>query len=56
MRNVRLRLQADDLSINTLNDTMFFVYVIATGTPSTDAPCGTTNPMIMGAVTNLYPL
>lgn len=56
MRNVRLRLQADDFSINTLNDTMFFVYVIATGTPSTDTPCGTTNPMIMGAVTNLYPL
>jgi hypothetical protein len=56
MRNIRLRLQASDFNINTLNDTMFFVYVIATGTPSADAPCGTTNPMIMGAVTNLYPL
>lgn len=56
MSNIRLRLQASDFNINTLNGTMFFVYVTATGTPSADAPCGTTNPMIMGAVTNLYPL
>lgn len=54
MRNIRLTLTAKDLGLNILNDTMFFVYVLSSGTPSVDAPCGTTNPMIMGVVTNLY--
>lgn len=55
MRNIRLRLQASDFNINTLNDTMFFVYVITTGEPSADAPESTISPQIMGTVTNLYP-
>lgn len=55
-KNIRLILQASDLNISKLNDTMFFVYIISTGTPSIDSPCGTTNPVLMGAVTNLYPL
>ena len=55
MRNIRLRLQASDFNINTLNDTMFFVYVITTGEPSADAPESTVSPQIMGTVTNLYP-
>lgn len=53
-RRVRLSLDATTLGVQ-LNNTMFFVYVIATGTPSSDAPVGTTDPMIMGTVVNLYP-
>lgn len=52
-RMVRLSLDATDLGVQ-LNNTMFFVYVISTGTPSPDAPISTTNPMIMGTVVNLY--
>lgn len=52
-RRVRLSLDATTLGVQ-LNNTMFFVYVIATGTPSSEAPAGTTNPMIMGTVVNLY--
>lgn len=54
-KNVRLVLQAGDMNLGTLNDTMFFVYVIATGEPSADAPESTVSPQIMGTVTNLYP-
>lgn len=52
-RRIRLSLDATDLGVQ-LNNTMFFVYVISTGTPSSEAPAGTTNPMIMGTVVNLY--
>lgn len=54
-KNVRLVLQAGDMNLSTLNDTMFFVYVITTGEPSADAPESTVSPQIMGTVTNLYP-
>lgn len=56
LRNIRLTLQANDLDIGTLNDTMFFVYILSSGTPSAEAPCSTVKPIIMGVVTNLYPL
>lgn len=52
-RRVRLSLDATDLGVQ-LNNTMFFVYVISTGTPSSDAPTSTIDPMIMGTVVNLY--
>lgn len=52
-RRIRLSLDATDLGVQ-LNNTMFFVYVISAGTPSSEAPAGTTNPMIMGTVVNLY--
>ena len=54
-KNVRLVLQAGDMNLNTLNDTMFFVYVITAGEPSSDAPESTVSPQIMGTVTDLYP-
>lgn len=52
-RRVRLNLDATALGVQ-LNNTMFFVYVISTGTPSSDAPTSTIDPMIMGTVVNLY--
>lgn len=52
-RRVRLSLDATALGVQ-LNNTMFFVYVISTGTPSSDAPTSTIDPMIMGTVVNLY--
>ena len=55
LRNIRLKLKAEDINTSTLNNMMFFVYVIADGTPSENTPCGMANPIIMGAVSNLYP-
>jgi hypothetical protein len=52
-KNIRLILSAKDLGI-TLNDNMFFVYAIATGTPAPDTPCGMDNSVIMSTVINLY--
>lgn len=53
-KHLRLVLSTKDLKA-TLKDNMFFVYAIATGTPSPETPCGFDNPMIMGTVVNLYP-
>lgn len=51
-KNVRLILSAKDIP---LANNMFFVYAIATGTPSPDTPCGFDNSVLMGTVVNLYP-
>lgn len=52
----RVRLILTSLEIgNDINNTMFFVYAIATGTPSPDTPCGFDNSKKLGVVTNLYP-
>ena len=54
-KHVRLILSAKDLGVS-LNDNMFFVYAIATGTPAPDTPCGMDNSIIMNTVVNLYPV
>lgn len=53
-KNVRIELDSKTLGV-PLNDTLFFVYVIAKGTPSADTPCGMDNQTTMGVVANLYP-
>ncbi len=53
----RVRLELDSTSLNTpLCDTLFFVYVVAKGTPSEDTPCGMDNQTTLGVVANLYPV
>lgn len=54
-KSVRLELGTGDL-LPTLNDNLFFVYVRTKGTPSIDTPCGMDNSIILGVVSNLYPL
>lgn len=46
-KRIRLELDSKDLGV-TINDTLFFIYVIVRGTPSPDTPCG--------IVCNLYPI
>lgn len=53
-KKVRIELDSKTLGVS-LNDTLFFVYVIAEGTPSADTPCGMDNQTTMGVVANLYP-
>lgn len=52
MKQVRLEIPLSLYGINPYKD-MLFVYVIASGTPSADTPCGLDNSKIMGTVVNL---
>lgn len=52
LKTVRLVLSAKELG--GALDGVYFVYAIATGTPSPDTPCGLDNSKIMGTVINLY--
>lgn len=51
-KNIRLYLSAKDLSLSSLNN-IFFVYVIASGYPDPQTPCGMDNSTIMGVALNL---
>lgn len=53
-RQVHLRLNKND--IGELENNMFFVYVIAGGTPSPDTPCGYDINIAMKVVINTYPI
>lgn len=54
-KHIRLIISDKNLGIS-LNENMFFVYAIATGTPAPDTPCGMDNSVIMSTVVNLYPI
>ena len=52
----RIRLELDSTTLGvSLTGTLFFVYVVAKGTPSADTPCGMDNQTVMGVVSNLHP-
>ena len=53
-KRIRLELDSKTLGVS-LNDTLFFVYVVAKGAPSADTPCGMDNQTTMGVVADLYP-
>lgn len=52
MKNVRIKVPVSLCGINPTKD-MLFVYVITSGTPSSDTPCGFDNYMSMGVVLDL---
>ena len=52
MKQVRLEIPLSLYGIDPYKD-MLFVYVIASGTPSADTPCGLDNSKIIGTVVNL---
>ena len=54
-KSIRLILNYQDLNVS-LQDNMFFVYAIPTGTPSADTPCGMDNAIVKGTIINLYPI
>lgn len=51
-KHVRLEIPLNTLGIDSNKD-ILFVYVIASGTPAIDTPCGFDNNKIMGTVINL---
>ena len=53
-REVHLKLDKQDLI--EIENNMFFIYIIAGGTPSSDTPCGYDTNVVMKAVINTYPL
>lgn len=55
-KHIRLQLTASDLGLSSLSDNIFFVYVEAMGTPSSDTPCGMDNKYVMSVAMNLRPI
>lgn len=55
-RHVHLELDSKDLNMTTLENNMFFVYVIAGGTPAPDTPCGYDNNVAVKVLINTYPI
>lgn len=47
-KKIKLYLTAKDLGIETFTDNIFFIYVIATGTPDACTPCGMDNATTLG--------
>lgn len=52
-KEVNLVLSTSDLGGKL--DNLYFVYIIPSGSPSPDTPCGLINSYIIGTVANLYP-
>ena len=55
-KKISLCLSAKDLNKVNLDNNIFFVYVIATGTPDPCTPCGMDNTFVMGIAVNLRPI
>lgn len=53
-KRIRLELNSTVLKVD-LSTTLFFVYIVAKGTPTIDTPCGMDNQTTLGVVANLYP-
>lgn len=52
-----IRLELSETNINrSFNNTLLFIYTVTSGEPSEDAPCGTTDPIVMKTVIDLYPI
>lgn len=54
-RHVRLTLKEQDLG-KSLQDNIFFVYIIVDGYPAADTPCGFDKSIYMKSVLNVFPL
>lgn len=52
-KEVRLELDYMDLGVD-INKTLFFVYIIAKGTPAANTPCNMDNATTLGVTANLY--
>lgn len=53
-KSVRLELETTELNV-PVDNTLFFVYIIAKGTPSIDTPCNMDNKTTLGVISYLYP-
>lgn len=55
-KSITLDLDASDFTDIDMDKTMFFVYAVATGTPSADTPCGMDNVNSLGVTFSLCPI
>lgn len=53
-KRVRLELDSKTLGVS-LDDTLFFIYIVTKGIPAADTPCGMDNQTTTGVIVNLYP-
>lgn len=56
VKKVRLCLNSKDLKVDSLDNNIFFVYILTTGIPDPDTPCGMDNCFAMGIAVNLRPI
>lgn len=56
IKHIRLSISAKDMKLSNLDNNIFFVYIIATGIPAADTPCGMDNEFVMGVAVNLRPI
>lgn len=56
VKKVRLCLNSKDLKVDSLDNNIFFVYILTTGIPLPDTPCGMDNCSTMGIALNLRPI
>ena len=52
----RVKHYRDFIDIDSIADNIFFVYVISTGEPLENTPCGLTESMILGVTYDKYPM
>lgn len=55
-KRLRLCLNSDDLNKTSLNDHIFFIYIITKGYPAPDTPCGMDNHTAMTIAVNMRPI
>lgn len=53
---IDLCITAKEMSLETFDNNMFFVYIMAKGTPAPDTPCGMDNEYILSVVINYRPI
>lgn len=58
LKKLSLTISAKELQDNNgdLNDDILYIYLVATGTPSADTPCGMDNVNTLGVALNLRPI
>lgn len=56
VKHIKLTLSAKDLNTASLDDNIFFVYVITTGVPASCTPCGMDNEYVKGVAINMRPI
>lgn len=55
VKHIRLVISAKEMGVN-IDDHIFFVYIITTGYPTMDTPCGMDNSYTMAVAVNLRPI
>lgn len=56
-KNIDITLNINQVdNIKTFENQLLYVYILATGTPSSNTPCGQDNPLLIGVLINFKPI